>query len=252
MPLVPPGGTLAVGAAFRWQERGTASDVGHVPKSPFKVLGVSPHATKQDIKARFRALAKLHHPDVSSDPKAAEILAEIINAYDALLGDDLAGRIQGNQLAYTCEAFTIDELRADGLHVVHALRIIYDCDGSSSSSSSGYASTSTQAAGTGSSAGEPRDTRESGENRLVAAVDVNDVPLLVSASPDDSVLDLKRALIAAHGDQWGLTDRRVDRQGVAGGWELVFGGSALSYHLFLHDYEIGHGDVVHAVVRRAD
>merc|ERR1711924_301439 len=73
---------------------------------------------------------------------------------------------------------------------------------------------------------------------------------VVEVSIDDSVLDLKRILQEAYGQQWGLSDRRLDRHGLALGWEVVFCDSALSYHLFLHDYGVKHGDIVHAVVRR--
>ena len=68
---------------------------------------------------------------------------------------------------------------------------------------------------------------------------------------DDSVSDLKRQLEAAHGAAWGLEGRRRDRDGLALGWELVHrDGGAMSYHLFLRDYDVQHGEILHAVVRR--
>ena len=59
--------------------------------------------------------------------------------------------------------------------------------------------------------------------------------------------------------RWGLDGRQQSREGTLMGWELVFeagllengdvGKVVLSYHLFLHDYGIKHGDILHAVVR---
>ena len=76
----------------------------------------------------------------------------------------------------------------------------------------------------------------------------------------DSVSDLKRLLERAHAVRWGIAGRMRDRDGLSVGWELVrddgsSGGGegevALSYHLFLSDYGIRHGDLLHAVVRRS-
>jgi hypothetical protein len=47
-----------------------------------------------------------------------------------------------------------------------------------------------------------------------------------------------------------LENRPLDRDGLFEGWEVVHGGRALSYHLFLEDYEVGHGDEMHVVVER--
>jgi hypothetical protein len=75
---------------------------------------------------------------------------------------------------------------------------------------------------------------------------------IVNTSPLDSVSDLKRLLQEEHGEAWGLLDgnRRLDRDQLATGWEVVFNGTVLSYHLFLHDYHIRGGTIIHAVVRR--
>merc|ERR1719231_2007768 len=67
---------------------------------------------------------------------------------------------------------------------------------------------------------------------------------------DDSVLDVKRMLQQTFREQWGLRDRPLDRHGLMAGWELLHDESALSYHLFMHDYGIEHGGLLHVVVRR--
>ena len=84
--------------------------------------------------------------------------------------------------------------------------------------------------------------------------------LAIHAFPNDSTSDLKQLIEAEAGESWGLTGRARNREGALMGWELVQeeglleGGSlgtvVLSYHLFLHDYGIEHGDILYAVVRK--
>lgn len=216
-------------------------------RAPHKVLGVPVGASPAAVKARFRALAKLHHPDVQpmgeeSQLQAAARMAELVEAYDALMDDDLADRLQDNAVAASCEAFTVEELAAGGLYDVFALRLLLD---TSLLSDGVHPDTAASA----SPRGAPSTPSGACELVGVASADGGGVAHVV-ANLDDSILDLKRALQHAHGPGWGLTGRRRDRHGLASGWELVFRGSALSYHLFIHDYGLGHGDLIHAVVRR--
>ena len=52
---------------------------------PYRVLGVSRGATREEIKKAYRQKAKLYHPDLHpDDPKAAEKMNEINEAYDML------------------------------------------------------------------------------------------------------------------------------------------------------------------------
>lgn len=55
---------------------------------PYKVLGVSPGASQEEIKAAYRALVKKHHPDRFTDEaekaRATERIKEINEAYDML------------------------------------------------------------------------------------------------------------------------------------------------------------------------
>ena len=52
---------------------------------PYKVLGVSKDATKDEIKRAYRKKAKEYHPDLHpDDPKAAEKMNEVNEAYDML------------------------------------------------------------------------------------------------------------------------------------------------------------------------
>ena len=55
--------------------------------NPFDVLGLSPHASKREIKKAYRRLAKKLHPDANPDDPEAHIKFQALNeAYeDALI-----------------------------------------------------------------------------------------------------------------------------------------------------------------------
>ena len=63
---------------------------------PYKVLGVSPTATDEQVKSAYRELAKKYHPDnYVNNPLsdlAEEKMQEINQAYDAILAQRKAGQ----------------------------------------------------------------------------------------------------------------------------------------------------------------
>ena len=54
------------------------------PRDFYETLGVSREATKEEIQASYRKLARQWHPDVNKAPEAEERFKEISEAYDTL------------------------------------------------------------------------------------------------------------------------------------------------------------------------
>ena len=65
-------------------------------QDPYKVLGVSPDASDEEIKKAYRELAKKYHPDMNpGNPQAAEKMNEINDAYDRIKSGDTAAPAAG-------------------------------------------------------------------------------------------------------------------------------------------------------------
>lgn len=60
---------------------------------PYKVLGIHPNSSKEEIKQAFRSLALKHHPDLHTSTlakeKAEAQFREINNAYQTLVDSEL-------------------------------------------------------------------------------------------------------------------------------------------------------------------
>ena len=60
---------------------------------PYKVLGVSPDASDEDIKRAYRKLAKKYHPDLNpGDTEAEQKFKEVNEAYEVLSDKDKRAR----------------------------------------------------------------------------------------------------------------------------------------------------------------
>lgn len=57
--------------------------------NPYEILGVTPEATTETIKAAYREKAKRHHPDVGGDPEAFDAIQK---AYEILADHDRRAR----------------------------------------------------------------------------------------------------------------------------------------------------------------
>ena len=62
-------------------------------EDPYKILGVSPNASDEEIKRAYRALAKKYHPDLNpGDAEAARKMQQVNAAYDQIKNPDKARR----------------------------------------------------------------------------------------------------------------------------------------------------------------
>lgn len=66
-----------------YKENGLAMADVHDPQL-LSLLGLSPYASSQDIKRRYRELAKKYHPDHGGD---AEKFIELLGIYERLLSE---------------------------------------------------------------------------------------------------------------------------------------------------------------------
>ena len=66
-----------------YKENGIAAE-GMYDTSLLATLGLPPNSSMDDIKSKFRELAKKHHPDLGGD---SDKFIELINIYKKLIGD---------------------------------------------------------------------------------------------------------------------------------------------------------------------
>lgn len=65
-------------------------------KDPYKVLGVSPDASDEEVKQAYRRLAKKYHPDLNpGDAEAAKRMQEVNAAYEQIKNPEKAAADRG-------------------------------------------------------------------------------------------------------------------------------------------------------------
>ncbi len=239
-------------------------------RSPYTILKLKTSASVSDIKTAFRTLAKKNHPDlnphVPSHISQAN-MSEIITAYNQLMEDDFYGRVGDGRVALACELFTLDELKMDRIHDVYRIRVNYEYENEAESEECGEGAKND---GGGGDMNMNSNTNSSSNDFIISKkINVhqnelsNEYEIEINVHPDDSISDIKRQLQSVYFQEWGLEGRRLDRDKLSTGWEIVCKDrqsektdddaiEVMSYHLFLHSYGIVHGDIIHAIVRKYD
>ena len=67
----------------------------------YRILGVKPECTLEEVRRRYRVLARQHHPDLNpGDPEAADRFRLIAAAFEAIQAARAQARAKGRSLRY--------------------------------------------------------------------------------------------------------------------------------------------------------
>lgn len=73
---------------------------------PYKILGVSPNASDEEIKKAYRKLAKQYHPDLNpGDPVAAKKMQQVNAAYEQIKNPEKVQSNPGSQGGYSAYGY---------------------------------------------------------------------------------------------------------------------------------------------------
>jgi len=203
---------------------------------------------------------------------------------DALLENIRVGA--SNKVALACELYSVDELIMDNFHEVHTLRVDYTSENDNDETKRDLVVEYDDETNGNFARGEDSLENNPGSKNSLP-VSPTFLVTTVKAHPGDSIMDLKETIETRYGTLWGLEDddclgweflfvkkpgskpqnkqsHESNPQAVEED-ELPLGDTrkeekddpitlasnnvVLSYHLFLEDYQIRHGDTIYAVVR---
>lgn len=204
---------------------------------PWAILGVKPTDDEDVYKAAFRKLALTLHPDVSKDAEDAARFAAVVEAYESIMHGDAAGATaqrrggggpRGMRVVGGILVVSIDALKRDPAYEVRTVRVRLEGDEPSEAAAAA-------AAAAGGVLGADSDA--------LSAEAVTEV----CTSAFDSVADLRMQLEEELAVPEALK-RGGRRRGDGGQHELIYRGQLLGEHLFLGDYDINDGDLLHFAV----
>ena len=207
-------------------------------KSPYLILNLQQRSnpTKDEIKSKFRELAKKVHPDLNRDDESnAEKMVELVAAYDTLMNnerDDFEyARMGSNKLATLCEVCTLQELRVKSSVSVFPIEVTFEDQNQNSTYT------------------DEKINYESEIQHSIydCALQIGNL-YQVKCHSEDSVNDLKRNILNEYGP--------IILSGRSHSWEIFSHNEnmnvVLSYHMFLYNYRISNGDIIYAVIENID
>lgn len=73
-------------------------------RDPYEILQVHAKAVPEVIEAAYRTLARLHHPDLTDDPEADSVMADLNWAYTVLREPSLRASYDSSTVSITVES----------------------------------------------------------------------------------------------------------------------------------------------------
>lgn len=208
-------------------------------RDPWATLGIPPTSDLAEAKVAFRKLALTLHPDVSGDAESVARFAEVVSAYEAIADGDVdagassrisGSRMRGVRVVGGILVASIDQVRRDANYQVHTIQLALEHEQSTAATSSSSATA------------EPREASSAATDAIST-----ETVHVVRVSEWDSVGDLRRLVQEQLGLPAQLCYEHAPHS--QGGHEFIApGGVLLGEHLFISDYALKDGDVLHFAV----
>ena len=202
---------------------------------PWSVLGVKRGASIDTCKSAFRRLALSLHPDVSHNPSDKLRFTAVVEAFETISQGRVGGGarqsgLRGVRSVDGVLLVSIEALQVDPNYDVHSIRVQLSDD---DEAEHGAMTRTNEGAVQPASGSEALSTEAVRELHVSAWDSVADVRIMLQQE-----IELPERL--RHGGRQ-FSERH----------ELIFRGQLLGEHLFLADYGISNGDVLHFACRRS-